>query len=441
MTTTSADSFNTVHRLSSNDDTLKKSELLSDQDVRYIVGRKLRVNNFNIVNSSMVSVDSTNGYLGQYYNVRVTVRLDDDTTIKTLNFFVKTLPPTDSPQYQFILRYDTFNKEIYIYTDVIRHMGVGNGFKWLAECYFCKRDSVIVLENAKLEGYVLHDKHVPFDESHCVLTMKALSNFHSRSFILEEKKLRNTGRTIHDLYGHLLNEVLFTEDESSRRIVRQSVNAIFFFIDMDDRLNDEDKEKLKRRVNAWYTVFPNLLIPSSRYRNVICHRDLWANNIMFKHDSNGTPLGCYLIDFQTVRYCPPAMDVVLSLYFTTDRTIRDRHFESFLKIYHDTLRQVLNEEGLDVEECLSWMSFRNSCYEARKIAVFFAMINLQLMLMPTEAAEEFMGSPEDFEMFLYGDKRTELVRDQYEKVEPYRNRIRENVLEAFETLPDQPSSI
>ncbi|KAF7388586.1 hypothetical protein HZH68_012528 [Vespula germanica] len=437
MTTTSADSVNSVHRLSSNDS--QKAELLSDQDVRYIVERKLRGNNFNIVNSSMVSVDNTNGYLGQYYNIRVTVKLDDSST-KMLNFFAKTLPPTESPQYAFILRYDTFNKEIFIYTDVIRRMGVGKGFKWLAECYLCKRDSVIVLENAKLEGYVIHDKLVPFDESHCLWTIKALSNFHSRSLILEEK-LRRTGRTILDLYGHLMEEVLFTKDELSRKIASASVDAIFVLIDLVDELNDREKETLKKRVNSWASVFPNLLKPSSKYRNVICHRDLWANNIMFKHDSNGSPLGCYLIDFQMVRYCPPAMDVVFSLYLITDRATRNRLFDSLLKVYHETLKQALVEEGLDVEECLSWLSFRDSCYEARNIAMFFTLMNLQLMLMPTEAAEDFMGSPDDFERVLYGDKRPDLIRSQYEKVEPYRNRIKENIIEVFETLSDRPSSI
>ncbi|XP_035727994.1 uncharacterized protein LOC118444137 [Vespa mandarinia] len=438
MTTMRTDSVDTVHRLSSND-TLQKSELLTDQDVRYIVERKLHGNNFNIVNSSMVSVDNTNGYLGQYYNVHVTIKLDDS-SIKILNFFVKTLPPTNSPQYAFILRYDTFNKEIFIYTDVIRRMGVGKGFKWLAECYLCKKDSIIVLENAKIEGYVIHDKHVPFDESHCILTIKALSNFHSRSLILDEK-LRSTGRTIFDIYGHLFNEVIFTEDELARKISKESINAIFLLIDLDDRLNNKDKDKLKKRVNSWSLVFPNLLIPSKKYRNVICHRDLWANNIMFKYDSNGSPFGCYLIDFQMVRYCPPAMDVVLSLYLITDRTTRDRHFESLLKIYHDTLKKALKEEGFDIEECLPWLSFRDSCYETKNIALFFALINLQLMLMPSQAAEEFMGSPDDFEKVLYGEKRSELVRSQYEKVEPYRNRIRENLLEVFEMLPDQPSNI
>lgn len=445
---TSVDSNCTLHQFSPKDFQEQEQQLqqqqpeilLSDQDLRYIVSRKLRGNNnFNVLKMSMVSVENTSGYLGQYYNIRVTVKLEDSST-KKLDFFAKTPPATDSPQYDYILRYDTFNKEVIFYTDVIRRMGAGKGFKWFVECYLCKKDSIIILENVKLEGYVTHDKHVPFDEQHCAWTMRALSKFHSRSLILDEK-LRCTGQTILDLYGHLLHEILYTKDDLSKKGMKAAIYGISATIDLIDSLNEQQKISLKKRVNSWVWALPNLLKPSNKHRNVLCHRDIWANNIMFKHDSNGTPLGCYLIDFQLVRYCPPAMDVVCCLYLTTDRATRDRYFESLVKIYYETLKESLEDEGVNVDECLSWTAFRQSCDDVKHIALFYALMNLQIMLMPPKATEQFMESPDIFEESIYGEKRYDLIRSQCQQVEAYRNRLSEIVLETFEILPDQPTVV
>ncbi|KAI4493363.1 hypothetical protein M0802_009423 [Mischocyttarus mexicanus] len=437
---TSVDSNCTLYQFSPKDFHQQPEILLSDQDLRYIVSRKLRGNNnFNVLKMSMLSVESTSGYMGQYYNIRVTVKLEDSST-KKFDFFAKIPPSTDNPQYNYILKYDTFNKEIIFYTDMIRRMGAGKGFKWFVECYLCKKDSIIILENVKIEGYTILDKHIPFDEEHCSWTMKALSKFHSRSLILDEK-LRRTGRTILDLYGHLLHEILYTKDDFSKKGMNAAIIGIFATIDLIDTLNDEEKISLKKRVNTWTWALPNLLKPSNKYRNVLCHRDIWSNNIMFKHDSNGTPLGCYLIDFQLMRYYLPAMDVVCCLYLTTDRATRDRHSESLMKIYHDTMRQSLQDEGLNADKCLSWSEFRESCDEVKPIALFYALMNLQIMLMPTKATEQFMESPDIFEEVIYGEKRSDLIQSQYREVEPYRNRLREIVLETFEILPDQPTAI
>lgn len=80
----------------------------------------------------------------------------------------------------------------------------------------------------------------------------------------------------------------------------------------------------------------------------MCHRDTWANSIMFRRDSTGKPIGCYLIDFQFLRYSPPALDFMFCIYLTTDRATRYRCFDLLVDAYRDTMRQELVAEGLDV---------------------------------------------------------------------------------------------
>lgn len=440
MTTLSVDSACSVHPSLPKEENRQGCEFLTDQDARYIAERKLRGNNFHVSNWYVRELEQTNGFLGRYYNVRVIVKLDEaGGATRSLSFFAKTPPSEESPQNEFLQRYDTFNKEIIVYTDVLRQMGAGKGPKWSAECYLCKRNVVMILEDAKQEGYVTHDKYVPFDEPHCAWTIRALSSFHSRTFVLEEKLRRTSGRTVGDLYGHLLEEVLFANDEKSRKALAASVSGILACVDLTPRLNSAEKEIARRRIRAWASVLSKLLRPSDKYRNVICHRDIWANNLMFKHDSKGSPVGCYLIDFQFVRYCPPAIDAVFCLYLNTDRATRERHYDSLLKIYHETMKRELAEEGLDVEEHLPWAAFRESCDETRDIGIVYALMNLQVMLLSSEVTEDyFMGSPDRLERVLYSDKRSELVSHQYESKEAYRTRIDEVIVEAFERLPDRP---
>ena len=65
----------------------------------------------------------TNGFLGSYYTLSVTVKIDDKS--KHFKFFAKTPPPTTSPQYDFLANTDVFNKEIVVYSDIVPRMGVG----------------------------------------------------------------------------------------------------------------------------------------------------------------------------------------------------------------------------------------------------------------------------------------------------------------------------
>lgn len=41
--------------------------------------------------------------------------------------------------------------------------------------------------------------------------------------------------------------------------------------------------------------------PSAKHKNVLCHGDLWANNIPFKYGDDGKPVECCLVDFQLAQ--------------------------------------------------------------------------------------------------------------------------------------------
>lgn len=47
---------------------------------------------------------------------------------------------------------------------------------------------------------------------------------------------------------------------------------------------------------------------------VLCHGDLWINNLMFQNDINGKVKNVKIIDLQAMRYSSPLCDIIQFLY-------------------------------------------------------------------------------------------------------------------------------
>lgn len=70
---------------------------------------------------------------------------------------------------------------------------------------------------------------------------------------------------------------------------------------------------------------------------VICHGDLWINNLMFKYNNRGECDGVKFIDLQTLRYTSPVIDILHFLYTSTEFGVRDQYFDQLIDDYVDTL--------------------------------------------------------------------------------------------------------
>ncbi|XP_014471398.1 PREDICTED: uncharacterized protein LOC106742713 [Dinoponera quadriceps] len=422
---------------------LQETCFLTDHDVREILERKFRDGEFRVIDWRLEPLDLTMGFLGRYYHLRVTVRRVGHDRTEDLRFFAKSPPAADNPVMMYVRRNDAFNKEIAVYIDLIRRMDPVGRLQWTVECYLGKRDVIIVLEDASSNGYVTMDKYVPFDEEHFVWLLRSLARLHSRSVILDERLRRETGRTVIDVYGRLLAEPFFARrDDRVKATLTSCVLGMYAVIELMRELDEHGKTIVRRQIDRWIRRLPRLLEPSRKRRNVVCHRDTWANNLMFRYDAAGKPCGCYLIDFQFFCYCPPAIDFVFCLYMTTDRATRDRNFDAFARIYHDSFAGNLAEEGLDAEECLPWAEFRESCEETRNIGLIYACTNLQIILLSDEAINDYFHDTADkLTDVLIGSGRADMVRRQCLNVPVYRARLTEIVLEIKDRLPEHPPNL
>ncbi|XP_053692399.1 uncharacterized protein LOC128740855 [Sabethes cyaneus] len=369
---------------------LNAAELgLTDEDVDVIVKRylqekrdkynaKFRVLSFEIRRLSEEPI----GYLGDHYFLNVVLREkmvhyseeeEEYAEEEYLSFFMKILPEQVPKLADYVREMGCFKKEIQLYTYLIpRLQDVTIGMKPFApRAYLTKDEKLLVFENLRAEGYrmVKNNKSL-LDFAHLEVALKAVAKLHAASLVLEER----TKQPIAKLYSGHLNENVYIDDEKYVRKTNLE-NAIKALSELIKRI---DKYKNSDRLDYILEKFPQVIRkiydfakPSTVYRNVFNHGDLWNNNLMFKYEdtdkpatnSDPVPVDVLLVDYQFSRLAPPAYDVMSLIMLTTLSEFRNLHLERLKEIYYDALGALLAKQSpsLDVEKVLPKTVYFESC--------------------------------------------------------------------------------
>lgn len=72
--------------------------------------------------------------------------------------------------------------------------------------------------------------------------------------------------------------------------------------------------------------------------------------MLYKYNDNGNPTNVYIVDWQMTRYASPICDIVYFIFTSTMKEMRDKHYDDFLKTYHESLSYHLNRLGSDPEK-------------------------------------------------------------------------------------------
>ncbi|XP_053997128.1 uncharacterized protein LOC128886349 [Hylaeus anthracinus] len=412
---------------------LSTQQILKDEECFEIIRKKLHkdsMEDFSLITYEVVPIDKVNGYMGQYFTLKATVACPQSPLeTKNINFFTKIPPPTTSPQYDFIQQYGSFKKEVALYTTVFPEVLDGPDKRCIPECFLGVENDVIVLEDMANSGYEMTDKFKPFDLEHCKIFMKTIAKFHAKSFIFEEVYQKN----LHEEFSHCMQETLWPlKDGRSKAMFEAAVKGIVSMVDEMTELSEDQREQFKKKMIDLSADHAGKLLPSSKHKNVLCHGDLWANNILFKYDEEDKPVECCLIDFQLVRYNPPAHDILCFLQFTTTRQQREERGEELFKIYHESMADALREANLDISQVFPWDEFIGTVEDLRLMCMIHGVLNIPIMLLePSAASKYFADEPHLLENILYVD-RTPLICEQLKSVPEYRARMLDALLELYD---------
>lgn len=184
----------------------------------------------------------------------------------------------------------------------------------------------------------------------------------------------------------------------------------------------------------------DMVKPSSKYRNVVCHQDLWAGNIMFKFAQNdGTddlskPLNCVLMDYQFVRYLPPVADVLMFILMTTRLDSRRKYLSCYYRYYYDCLCTELEQRGLVANDILSWNDFQSSCEDLKLFPMVFNCVALPFTFFPNEIQMKIKSSGSEEFQSMREINHHDYIIQYMEEDEEFKEVVLESIEELMETL-------
>uniref|UniRef100_A0A0K8UGZ9 CHK kinase-like domain-containing protein n=1 Tax=Bactrocera latifrons TaxID=174628 RepID=A0A0K8UGZ9_BACLA len=277
-----------------------------------------------------------------YGNVLASVNLDaelEDGKIQNFSYVIKL--PIDSVQ-EFMANYhNIIDTENAIYKDVIpeieqMYRDAGVDLKFGTKYYDLKTPSefgVVLMEDLRPHGFKNVNRLEGFDMDHTKAALKKLAQWHAASAVRVETK---------GPYSKIVSDGVYNEDMLKiMDQIGESTTALYMECVRTYKDHEEYYDSLKRNQENFADEFRPLLKIDPNEFNVLNHGDFWANNVMFQYDDAGKVKETYFIDFQLTRYGPPINDLYTLLLSSTSLDVKLKHFDYFIKYYHDNLIEYL----------------------------------------------------------------------------------------------------
>lgn len=358
------------------------------------------------------------GYLGVHELLTVEVRVRDGATefTKSLTFFAKSVAPTCNDFDQMI-----FREEANFFGKVVpRLLWHESEEFWAAKCYLA-RDDLLVLEDLRSRGFKVNSDLL--QDCQLRAAMVSVARFHAASMLLEGK----SREPLNKVYPGFFKEKVFLNDDGGFAW-KWLVAGMEVVEAVASKLGLEPKH-----ASAAYHMMLESVRPTKDQRNVLCHGDLWSNNMLFKDNEDGGTSTCKLVDFQLVGYACYAMDVMQLLHLNTTAATRQRLEKELIELYHSVLADNLRRGGLEENRIIGLEEvFRDT--ESKRICGLVAAVQyFPIALLNKELALEYCKDVDKLEEYMYTSRKDFVLRAMTLD-ENYRVRVEESVKELSEFM-------
>ena len=368
---------------------------VSYSDVETVVKRALG-QDLKILNHRLESFSKKkNGIFGSHQILQVNVQNEsnNDDSVTSHTFFVKGQP--DSPLVRdHIMDESTFSEEVRFYKEI--HPCMTENFigeRWSPKCYHVTSD-IMIFEDLRAQNYVMHPHpELPLTEQQLKCTISTLARFHASSIIAESR----LGTTFKDLHPDAFEEKMYTNMNRFGKVTvvgYEIINMMAEDFGMDPSLVPKIYNRVYKLVRAYKGTC-----------NVICHGDLWKNNIMF---NDGAPLKCILVDYQLLRYITPVADLVMLLYVNTTPEFRKESENDMFKHYYSAFRDTLLQNGIK-SNIPSYENLLKDYQVFRLLGMTYSALYLPGMYMRAEDFAEILNNPVALERYFF-HSRTDVIR-------------------------------
>ncbi|EDW04554.1 GH23428 [Drosophila grimshawi] len=359
------------------------------------------------------------GFLGEYYHLVLSYRLENETEERTTRLFVKSMVYENADMSYYDEKSGIIKKEAKLYELLLNELKKFSAHVWCAKCYFT-RDDLFVMQNIEDLGYRSLPSETKFlSEEQLRPMLRALATLHASSVAYERKHRVTIGV---EFRQWLLEKSIDPDIEWWTTGIKAilAVTATHPRVINDAAAQAYIANELPRCLDRVYYMAN----PSPVHRNVFLHRDAWGGNVFYPKEQSEN-VGCVLVDFQLCRYAPPAVDFLMASYLNVEPAQRKEMMERITSDYYEHLVSELVAMGVDAErEQLSRSDFEQSLKDFSLFGATYNCIAATILRLPDnylkklkdEQAGEFhsfcnvdrtksvlslMDEHEDFRCYLY----------------------------------------
>ncbi|XP_049822613.1 uncharacterized protein LOC109600573 [Aethina tumida] len=409
---------------------------ITREDCYAILKQQLGTSEYEFINFKLLPWDGTSGYLGEYCKLIISIIHNKEE--KVFQYFAKFMPVKDEAA-EFALQANVFKKEIFFYKNLgqnILNMGIDILKDCFPICFLQRYNDVVVFDDLSSLGYRSLPNKDPYSFEALSMLVKKSAKFHASTILYEEMVSRETGKKyrLDQEYEEYFGEGLFLSegDSMSKKWWATGVKAVNEYIldQFPDVCKEISLEEFKKRVKIAFQVAFHKVRKSKKFRNVLNHGDMWGANVLFKKDGDNL-VDCKLVDFQLIRYCPAAHDLLVNIHINTDRKTRRKHFKQLIDIYYEELSKHIQNFGFNMDEVCPYEEYIESVHYMKSQAVTQSSVYAQLTYLDASEYEILMGDPEKRKIALSID-RTDFIREIMNKSVAFRTKFGELVEDLYE---------
>ncbi|XP_069668975.1 uncharacterized protein [Periplaneta americana] len=235
----------------------------------------------------------------------------------------------------------------------------------------------LVMEDLNSAGFRMLDRRVGLNLDQCLIVVRSLAKMHAASAVLHQRDPDSMKQYRRDFFTYP------NAQDRWQKYFNGMSNTLAEELDTWSADWGRYAEKLRRVAGCLLALLQRARVRREGALNVLCHGDLWLNNILFSHR---TP-ACRFVDFQFLQFTSPVVDVLFFLTTSPEFEVQAQHMSRLIQEYHSTLCDVLTKLGwsgvlMTLEELLA-------DYKGRAAIMLWALI---------EPCPAFLGDwPDEFD--------------------------------------------
>lgn len=230
----------------------------------------------------------------------------------------------------------------------------------------------LVMEDLAVRDYEMRNKFETWNFEHCKLVMIELGRYHALSFGLRDQSPAVFAELSKRRPTFLMNLI---DKEKVKNAWSQKYTKISKMFETEE---NEWADKIEALGSTYVERIRECCAQNAAEPfSVMNHGDCWNNNIMYRYESGSKePEEICLIDWQISQWCSPAMDLSHFLFASTEKELRDKHYDELLRVYYQSLSALLRRLGSDPEKLFKF----NDLQEQLRKFSYYGLIMAPLVI-------------------------------------------------------------